>query len=211
VLIWFAVLSVVLVAVVFKSPGVDYRTVIVGALLPVARGAHRRAEGAALGGGRGRGARHRDAGHAAPSAVASSAARHPDRDDGAPGARRVVHRTAAFWWPFAGTGRSPRARSPSGSTSACRWCWRWSAWRSGCGHGGCSASTIPTRRPVLLRWAASTSPCEAGAGQSRTNAGGPGLDLDGGIDRSASDVSVSIESTMTNSVVHVSGVTVQRT
>lgn len=38
VLIWFAVLSVLLVAVVFKSPGIDYRTVIVGAVLPVAEG-----------------------------------------------------------------------------------------------------------------------------------------------------------------------------
>jgi len=38
VLIWFAVLSVVLVAVVFKSPGVDYRAVVVGALLPVLEG-----------------------------------------------------------------------------------------------------------------------------------------------------------------------------
>lgn len=37
-LIWFAVLSVLLVAVVFKSPGVDYRAVIVGSLLPVAEG-----------------------------------------------------------------------------------------------------------------------------------------------------------------------------
>jgi len=38
VLIWFAVLSVLLVAIVFKSPGVDYRTVIFGALLPIAEG-----------------------------------------------------------------------------------------------------------------------------------------------------------------------------
>ena len=37
-LIWFAVLSVLLVAIVFKSPGVDYRTVIVGAVLPVGEG-----------------------------------------------------------------------------------------------------------------------------------------------------------------------------
>lgn len=37
-LIWFAVLSVVLVAVVFKSPGVDYRTVILGSILPIAEG-----------------------------------------------------------------------------------------------------------------------------------------------------------------------------
>lgn len=37
-LIWFAVLSVVLVAIVFKSPGVDYRTVALGALLPVLEG-----------------------------------------------------------------------------------------------------------------------------------------------------------------------------
>jgi hypothetical protein len=38
VLIWFAVLSVLLVAIVFKSPGVDYRTVILGSLLPVGEG-----------------------------------------------------------------------------------------------------------------------------------------------------------------------------
>lgn len=37
-LIWFAVCSVVLVAVVFKSGGVDYRTVVVGSLLPVLEG-----------------------------------------------------------------------------------------------------------------------------------------------------------------------------
>ncbi|MCU1370143.1 MAG: hypothetical protein JWO77_1337, partial [Ilumatobacteraceae bacterium] len=37
-LIWFAVLSVLLVAIVFKSPGIDYRTVIAGAVLPVAEG-----------------------------------------------------------------------------------------------------------------------------------------------------------------------------
>lgn len=37
-LIWFAVLSVVLVAVVFRSGGVDYRTVVIGAVLPVLEG-----------------------------------------------------------------------------------------------------------------------------------------------------------------------------
>ena len=37
--IWFAVASVVLVAVVFKSPGVDYRTVALGALLPLGEAA----------------------------------------------------------------------------------------------------------------------------------------------------------------------------
>ena len=34
-LLWFAATAVVLVAVVFKSPAIDYRTVIVGALLPL--------------------------------------------------------------------------------------------------------------------------------------------------------------------------------
>lgn len=34
-LIWFAATSVVLVAIVFRSPGVDYRYVVLGALLPV--------------------------------------------------------------------------------------------------------------------------------------------------------------------------------
>jgi hypothetical protein len=38
VLIWFAVLSVLLVAIVFKSPGVDYRTVVLGAILPIGEG-----------------------------------------------------------------------------------------------------------------------------------------------------------------------------
>ena len=38
-LIWFAVLSVLGVAVVFRSPGVDYRTVMLGAVLPVLEGA----------------------------------------------------------------------------------------------------------------------------------------------------------------------------
>lgn len=33
--IWFAATSVVLVAVVFRSPAIDYRTVIVGSLLPL--------------------------------------------------------------------------------------------------------------------------------------------------------------------------------
>jgi len=34
VIIWFSVLSVLLVAIVFRSPAIDYRTVILGALLP---------------------------------------------------------------------------------------------------------------------------------------------------------------------------------
>lgn len=34
-LIWFAATAVVLVAVVFKSPAIDYRTVVLGALLPL--------------------------------------------------------------------------------------------------------------------------------------------------------------------------------
>jgi hypothetical protein len=38
VLIWFAALSVVLVAFIFRSPAIDYRTVVVGALLPVLEG-----------------------------------------------------------------------------------------------------------------------------------------------------------------------------
>jgi len=37
-LIWFAVLSVLLVAVVFRSPGIDYRMVIAGSLVPVLEG-----------------------------------------------------------------------------------------------------------------------------------------------------------------------------
>ena len=36
--IWFAATSVVLVAVVFRSPAIDYRTVVVGAVLPVLEG-----------------------------------------------------------------------------------------------------------------------------------------------------------------------------
>jgi hypothetical protein len=38
VLIWFVATSVVLVAIVFRSPGIDYRAVVVGALLPIAEG-----------------------------------------------------------------------------------------------------------------------------------------------------------------------------
>jgi hypothetical protein len=34
-LIWFVAWSVVLVAIVFRSPAIDYRTVVVGALLPL--------------------------------------------------------------------------------------------------------------------------------------------------------------------------------
>ena len=33
--VWFAATSVVLVAVVFRSPAIDYRTVVVGSLLPL--------------------------------------------------------------------------------------------------------------------------------------------------------------------------------
>ncbi len=36
--IWFAATSVVLVAIVFRSPAINYRTVIVGALLPLVEG-----------------------------------------------------------------------------------------------------------------------------------------------------------------------------
>jgi membrane-bound metal-dependent hydrolase YbcI (DUF457 family) len=38
VLIWFAAVSVVLVAFIFRSPAIDYRTVVVGAVLPVLEG-----------------------------------------------------------------------------------------------------------------------------------------------------------------------------
>ena len=37
-LIWFAVVSVVMVAFVFRSPAIDYRTVMIGAVLPVFEG-----------------------------------------------------------------------------------------------------------------------------------------------------------------------------
>ena len=37
-LIWFAAVSVVLVAFIFRSPAIDYRTVVVGAVLPVLEG-----------------------------------------------------------------------------------------------------------------------------------------------------------------------------
>ena len=36
--IWFAASSVVVVAIVFRSPAIDYRTVVVGALLPLVEG-----------------------------------------------------------------------------------------------------------------------------------------------------------------------------
>jgi hypothetical protein len=103
VLIWFAVLSVLLVAIVFKSPGVDYRTVIVGALLPVAEGL--------TGGPK---VLHSVVGAVAVLAILMLATRK----------RRLLRRrllgipigmmahlvldgaftvTAAFWWPLAGT------------------------------------------------------------------------------------------------------------
>lgn len=37
--LWFVVLSVVIVAVVFRSPAIDHRTVIVGSLLPLVEAA----------------------------------------------------------------------------------------------------------------------------------------------------------------------------
>ncbi|CAN5731613.1 hypothetical protein BH10ACT1_BH10ACT1_00160 [soil metagenome] len=37
--IWFAATSVVLVAIVFRSPAIDYRTVVFGALLPLVEAA----------------------------------------------------------------------------------------------------------------------------------------------------------------------------
>lgn len=37
--LWFVVLSVVIVAVVFRSPAIDHRTVIIGSLLPLVEGA----------------------------------------------------------------------------------------------------------------------------------------------------------------------------
>jgi len=39
VFLWFVVLSVVIVAVVFRSPAIDHRTVIVGSLLPLVEAA----------------------------------------------------------------------------------------------------------------------------------------------------------------------------
>jgi membrane-bound metal-dependent hydrolase YbcI (DUF457 family) len=102
-LIWFAAASVVLVAVVFRSGGVDYRTVIVGALLPVLEGL--------LGGPR---VLHSIVGPALVLAVAMILTR---------GRRRMLRRrvlgipigmmchlvldgaftrTDVFWWPFTG-------------------------------------------------------------------------------------------------------------
>jgi hypothetical protein len=103
VLIWFAVLSVLLVAVVFKSPGVDYRTVMLGAIIPVLEGF--------TGGPK---LLHSVVGAVAVLGILMLATRN----------RRLLRRrllgipiglmahlvldgaftiTAAFWWPFAGT------------------------------------------------------------------------------------------------------------
>jgi len=103
VLVWFAATSVVLVAVVFRSGGVDYRTVVVGALLPVLEGL--------LGGPR---VLHSIVGPALVLGVAMVATR---------GRRRLLRRrvlgvpigmmchlvldgsfarTDVFWWPFTG-------------------------------------------------------------------------------------------------------------
>ena len=100
--IWFAVLSVLLVAVVFRSAAVDYRTVILGAVLPVGE--------AVLGGPR---VLHSVVGAVAVLVVVMAATRR----------RRLVRRsllglpiglmghlvldgsftsTAIFWWPVSG-------------------------------------------------------------------------------------------------------------
>lgn len=103
-LIWFAVLSVVLVAVVFRSGGVDYRTVVVGALLPVLEGF--------LGGPK---VLHSVAGAGLVLGVAMVATRNHRlvrrRVLGIP-IGMMCHlvldgsftRTDVFWWPFTGTG-----------------------------------------------------------------------------------------------------------
>lgn len=106
-LIWFAVVSVLLVAVVFRSPAVDYRTVIVGAVLPTLD--------AALGGPR---LLHSVVGAALVMVVIMLATRH----------RRILRRrllgipigmmchllldgtftiVRAFWWPVAGWDWAP--------------------------------------------------------------------------------------------------------
>lgn len=105
--IWFAVLSVVLVAVVFRSSAVDYRTVIVGSLAPLLE--------AALGGPR---LLHSVVGAVAVMGAVMVATRK----------RRVVRRrllglpiglmchlvldgsfarTDVFWWPVSGTDFAP--------------------------------------------------------------------------------------------------------
>jgi hypothetical protein len=104
VLIWFAVASVLLVAIVFRSGGVDYRTVALGAVLPVLEGF--------LGGPR---VLHSVAGAAAVLGIAMLATRSHRllrrRVLGVP-IGMMCHlvldgsftRTDVFWWPFAGFG-----------------------------------------------------------------------------------------------------------
>ncbi|HEX2578111.1 MAG TPA: hypothetical protein VHK88_17315 [Aquihabitans sp.] len=102
VLIWFAACSVVLVTIVFSSPAIDHRTVILGSVLPVAE--------AALGGPR---VLHSLAGGVAVlvAVVLATSSRRVLR-------RRLLGvpigllchlvldgsftRTDSFWWPFAG-------------------------------------------------------------------------------------------------------------
>ena len=105
--IWFAVLSVVLVAVVFRTPSIDHRTVIVGALAPLVE--------AAFGGPR---VLHSVVGAVAMLGVVMVATRN----------RRLVRRrllgvpiglmchlvldgsfarTDVFWWPVSGTDFAP--------------------------------------------------------------------------------------------------------
>ena len=105
--IWFAALSVLMVAVVFKSPAIDYRTVILGAVLPVGE--------AALGGPR---LLHSVVGAVLILGVVVLATRN----------RRLLRRrllgipiglmahlvldfsftrTSIFWWPLAGTDFAP--------------------------------------------------------------------------------------------------------
>jgi hypothetical protein len=107
VLIWFAVASVLLVALVFKSPGVDYRWVVAGAVLPLAE--------AVLGGPR---VLHAVVGPAVLLGMVVLATRRRRQ------LRRRVHglpigmmahlvldgsftRSDVFWWPFRGWSFAP--------------------------------------------------------------------------------------------------------
>jgi hypothetical protein len=104
VLIWFVVASILLVAIVFRSGGVDYRTVAIGAVLPLFEGL--------LGGPK---VLHSVTGAAVVLGVAMLATR----------SRRLLRRrvlgipigmmchlvldgsftrTDVFWWPFTGLG-----------------------------------------------------------------------------------------------------------
>lgn len=134
--VWFAATSVVLVAVVFRSPAIDYRTVVVGSLLPLVE--------VVFGGPR--------LLHSVVGAVAVLAAVMALTSGRRLVRRRLLGipigmmchlvldlsfaRTAVFWWPLGGLGR-PSGQIPeldhlglSIVLEVIGWVVAWWAWRA---------------------------------------------------------------------------------